>query len=622
MNTGDIKRAPFVSTSLATPKVDCAVGADGTTILTSTIELGEYPAHQGEILHALAERAPDNVLLAERRADGAWRKLTYADAAVLSARVGQALLDRGHGPERPIAMLCDATINMGILKLAAMQVGIPVVPVSPAYSLMSQTFAKLRHVFEIIEPGLVYVANSAPFAKALAAVEMTGVSVVSDESAPALPGVISFDALTNVDAGASFEEARAQVAGDTIAKILLTSGSTGMPKGVINTQRMLCSNGKAVDLLWPFLAERPPVIVDWLPWSHTFGTNFNFSQILRHGGTMYIDAGKPMPGRIETTVENLKSVRPTLLFNVPRGFDLLLPFIEKDDAFAKHLFGDLDAIFYAGAALPQNLWDRLEAISVRVRGSRVPILSALGSTETAPVATLSHWGSDHANTIGLPVPETEIKLVPSGGKIEIRVRGPNITPGYYRAPELTRVAFDEEGFFRLGDAVKFVDKTHPERGLLFDGRVSENFKLSSGTWVSTGNLRLAVISAGAPVIQDAVVTGHDRGEVGLLVFPNAAGCRSLLSGGNNDEPIEALVSRAEVRDRLVAGLSAYNAENPGSSTRISKVLLMTEPPNIDGNEITDKGYVNQRGVLARRAALVERLYAEKPDEDVIILGAS
>jgi feruloyl-CoA synthase len=392
-----------------------------------------------------------------------------------------------------------------------------------------------------------------------------------------------------------------------------------MPKGVINTQRMLCSNGKAVDLVWPFLAKRPPVIVDWLPWSHTFGTNFNFSQVLRHGGAMYIDAGKPMPGRIETTLTNLRDIRPTLLYNVPRGFDALLPHVESDDDFAAHLFGDLDAIFYAGAALPQNIWDRLEAVAVRVRGRRVPILSALGSTETAPVATLGHWASDVANTIGLPVPGTEIKLVPAGGKLEIRVRGPNITPGYFRAPALTAKAFDEEGFFRLGDAVKLVDPKRPERGLLFDGRVSENFKLMSGTWVAAGNVRLAAIAAGAPIIQDAVVAGHDRQEIGLLIFPNPAGCRAVAKNAPADMPFEDLIRRPEVRNHLLAGFARHNAQYPGGSTRIARALLMTEPPSVDGNEITDKGYINQRGVLDRRAALVERLFTDDGAEDVVVV---
>jgi feruloyl-CoA synthase len=619
MATGTAKDAPFVATAFAAPDIECVSRPDGNTILTSRAALGSYPTHQGEILEAWAERTPDNVLLAERRPDGRWRTLTYAEAAELSARVGQALLDRGHRPERPIAMLCDATVNMGVLKLAAMQVGIPVVPVSPAYSLMSQSFVKLRHVFEMIEPGLVYVSAVEPFARAIAAVDLRGATVVTDEPEPALSGAISFEALTRTPPGLAFRSARARVDGDTVAKILLTSGSTGMPKGVINTQRMLCSNGKAVDLVWPFLAKRPPVIVDWLPWSHTFGTNFNFSQILRHGGAMYIDAGKPMPGRIETTLKNLREIRPTLLYNVPRGFDALLPHIELEDDFAVHLFGDLDAIFYAGAALPQNIWDRLETAAMRVRGGRVPILSALGSTETAPVATLGHWGSDVANTIGLPVPGTEIKLVPTGGKLEIRVRGPNVTPGYFRAPELTAKAFDEEGFFRLGDAVKLIDLKRPERGLQFDGRVSENFKLMSGTWVAAGNVRLAAIAAGAPMVQDAVVTGHDRQEIGLLIFPNPAGCRAVAKSAPADTSIEDLIRRPEVRDRLFGAFARHNVKHPGSSTRIARALLMTEPPSVDGNEITDKGYINQRGVLDRRTALVERLYADDGAEDVIVV---
>jgi feruloyl-CoA synthase len=505
---------------------------------------------------------------------------------------------------------------MGILKLAAMRVGIPFVPVSPAYSLMSETFEKLRGVAQMIRPGLVYVSNQAMFARALEAAGLSDVPVIADEPAD---GAESFESWLGNPPGPAVAAAFEAVTGDTVSKILLTSGSTGTPKGVLNPQSMWCSNGVAVDQLWPFLGARPPVMVDWLPWSHTFGTNFNLGQILRHGGTMYIDAGKPAPGRIETTLKNLRAVRPNLLYNVPRGFDMLLPHLEADDDFAAHVFGDLDIIFYAGAALPKNLWDRLEALSVFVRGARVPILSSLGATETGPVATLSHWGPEVANSIGLPIPGTEVKLVPSGDKTEIRVRGPNVTPGYFDAPDLTAAAFDKEGFFRLGDAVKYIDEAKPERGLLFDGRVAENFKLMTGTWVAAGLLRLAAIAAGAPVIQDAVVTGHDREEIGLLVFPNPAGCREVAGEAPEDEALEDLIKRDEVRAALAKGLAKHNAENPGSSTRITRALIMTEPPSIDGNEITDKGYLNQRAVLARRADMVERLYSAPVAEDVVVV---
>jgi len=609
--------APFIDLPFAAPKVTRNARPDGSTVLASGYTLADYPPHMLAYLDRWAEAAPDRIFLAERDAEDNWRELTYADAAERSGRLAQALLDRGHGPERPIMMLCDATVNMGILKLAAMRVGIPFVPVSPAYSLMSETFEKLRGVVEMISPGLVYVSKQAMFARALDAAGLRDVPVIADEPAD---GAENFESWLGSPPGPAVAAAFTGVNADTVSKILLTSGSTGTPKGVLNPQRMLCSNGVAIDQLWPFLGARPPVLVDWLPWSHTFGTNFNLCQILRHGGSMYIDAGKPAPGRIETTLKNLRAVRPNLLYNVPRGFDMLLPHLEADDDFAAHVFGDLDIIFYAGAALPKNLWDRLEALSVFVRGARVPILSSLGATETGPVATLSHWGPEVANSIGLPIPGTEVKLVPSGDKTEIRVRGPNVTPGYFDAPDLTAAAFDEEGFFRLGDAVTYIDEAKPERGLLFDGRVAENFKLLTGTWVAAGLLRLAAISAGAPVIQDAVVTGHDREEIGLLVFPNLAGCREVAGDAPEDEALDVLIGRDEVRAALAQGLAKHNAENPGSSTRITRALIMTEPPSIDGNEITDKGYLNQRAVLARRADLVERLYAEPVSDDVVVIA--
>jgi feruloyl-CoA synthase len=505
---------------------------------------------------------------------------------------------------------------MALLKLGAMQVGIPFLPISPAYSLLSENFAKLKYVVAQFTPSLIYVPTIASFARALRALPMGGIDLVADVADPDWPRATPFDELLGTNASAEVERRYAAIGPDSIAKILLTSGSTGMPKGVINTQRMLCANGASIDQVWPFLSERPPVLVDWLPWNHTFGTNFNFNQILRHGGTLWIDAGKPVPGKIEMTVKNLREVQPTLLYNVPRGFDALLPALEQDPDFAKHVFERLDIIFYAGSALPPHLWQRLDELAIRTRGERIPILSSLGSTETGPVATLCHWRAAEIGGIGLPVPGVTIKLVPEGQKLEMRVKGPNVTPGYFRAPELTAKAFDAEGFFLLGDAVKFVDPVRPEAGLRFDGRVSENFKLATGTWVHVGELRVAAISAAAPAIHDCVVTGHDRDEVGLLVFLNLDASRKLCGAADAELTSHPALQR-HVRDALLA----FNRRNPGSSRRIGRVLLMTEPPSIDDNEITDKGYINQRAVLERRAAWVTQLYANEPQANVMIIDA-
>ena len=609
--------AVFSSVALAPPSVLMEQRDNKEIILQNTIPLSDYPRQFNDALRAWASKAPERTLLAERTADGSWRKLSYADAALLADRISQALIARGYGPENPVAALCDNCINMALLKLGAMQVGIPFLPISPAYSLLSENFAKLKYVIATFTPRSIYVPSLAPFARALQALPLDGVELVADTPHGDWPDATPFDDLLGVAPTAAVEERYAQVGPDTIAKILLTSGSTGMPKGVINTQRMLCANGTSIDLVWPFLAQRPPAIVDWLPWNHTFGTNFNFNQILRHGGTMWIDGGKPVPGKFETTISNLREIQPTLLYNVPRGFDALLPVLEEDAAFARHVFEHLDIIFYAGSALPPHLWQRLDALALRTRGERIPILSSLGSTETAPVATLCHWGADDSGGVGLPVPGVTVKLVPEGQKLEIRVKGPNVTPGYWRQQELTTKAFDDEGFFKLGDAVKLIAPDRPSLGLRFDGRVSENFKLSTGTWVHVGELRVAAISAGAPAIQDAVVTGHDRDEVGLLLFINSGGCGSLCGTTNTAE----LASHPKLQAHLRDAFSKFNTENHGSSRRITRLLIMTEPPSIDGNEITDKGYINQRAVLERRAALVERLYAGGAQPDVIVLDA-
>jgi feruloyl-CoA synthase len=379
-----------------------------------------------------------------------------------------------------------------------------------------------------------------------------------------------------------------------VGNILFTSGSTGTPKGVINTHRMMCSNQESWAQLWPFVEEKPPVIVDWLPWNHTFGGNACFNMMLRNGGTLYIDGGKPAPGLVDITAKNLREISPTMYFNVPRGFDLLMPLLEQDAALRRNFFKDLDLVFYAGAALPQNLWERLEKLALAEKGGQLAMLSAWGSTETAPMASCVHHIIERAGVVGNPGPGCALKLVPSGGKLEVRVKGPNVTPGYFRSDELTRAAFDEEGYYRIGDAMKLVDAAAPGKGLVFDGRVAEDFKLTTGTWVHVGAIRVKLIAAGNPLIQDAVITGHDRDAIGALVF---------LSPAAKD---------ADVRAKLSQALKELSKEG-GSSTHPTRLLVMSEPPQIDAGEITDKGYINQRAVLERRAALVEKLYAGGPD---------
>ena len=552
----------------------------GNIYLRSPQKLAPFARCVTEWLVRWSDKAPERTFLAERKGDG-WRKLSYREAYGAVRRISQALLDLGLSAERPVAILSDNGVDHALLALGAMHVGIPVAPISPAYSLMSQDYGKLKHIFELVQPGLVFAADAAKFAPALAAVGAKSTSVAD---------------LLESNPGSTQEREHARVTAQTVAKILFTSGSTGMPKGVINTHGMLCANQQQLAQAWPFVEDRPPVVVDWLPWNHTFGGNHNFNLLLRNGGTLYVDGGKPLPGLVETTVKNLADVSPTMYFNVPRGYDLLLPYLERDEKLRQSFFRELDVLFYAAASLPQNLWDRLKKLG----GPRLAMLSAWGSTETSPLATSVHFHMERPGVIGLPIPECELKLVPTAGKLEVRVRGPNVMPGYYKRPDLTREAFDEEGFYRIGDAVRFADADDPAKGIVFDGRVAEDFKLTSGTWVNVGAVRVKLIAAADPLVQDAVITGHDRDEIGALVFLSAAA-----------------KDRSDVRERLSAALAKLAAEG-GSSTHPRRLLVMSEPPLIDANEITDKGYINQRAVLERRAALVEKLYAG--DEGVITAG--
>jgi feruloyl-CoA synthase len=591
--------------------------ADGAVLLKCKTPLAQHPRQLGDDLRAGAARHPDRVFLAERGADGAWVTLTYAEARAKADAVSQWLLDHGHTPQNPVAALSDNSIALGLLMLGAMQIGIPFMPISPAYSLMSKDYAKVKFICERFTPSLIYVETLAPFVPALNVVSRA-TQVVARHAKGERPNVIAFSDLLAAKPGRAVEAAFAAVDPEAPAKILLTSGSTGFPKGVINTHRMMTASMTQCGQAWPFLMDRPPILCDWLPWNHTFGSNFCFNSVLRFGGTIYIDEGRPIPGRFAPTLKNLRETRPTILLNVARAYDFLLPEFEKDEGFARTVFENVDMIFYAGAGLPQNLWDRLEAVSIKVRGKRIPILTSLGSTETAPPAVICHWPMDVTGSIGHPLPALEAKLVPAGDKTEIRFKGPNITPGYYRDAARTAEAFDEEGYYKIGDAVKWADPDNPDLGLLFDGRVAENFKLLTGTWVAAGMLRLDVLSAVAPLIQDAAVTGVDQEWVGLLAFPNMAACKAAIGPEADALAPDAIARHPKLHAALKAKLGTYNAAHPGSSQRVARVLLMSEPPSIDAGEITDKGYLNQRAILARRAALVERLYSATPGDDVVI----
>jgi feruloyl-CoA synthase len=566
---------------LAAAQVDVERRDDGASILRSPEPLAPFARAVGEWLVQWAAREPDRCFLAERRGEQ-WRRVTYARTLDAVRRIGTSLLERGLTAATPVAILSDNSIDHALLALGAMHAGIVVAPISPAYSLASRDHAKLKAIFELLQPGVVFAEDPGRFAPALAAVGATSTPI---------------EALLETDPSERIDRAFAAIGPETIAKILFTSGSTGTPKGVINTQQMLCSNQQGWAQIWPFLEDVPPVLCEWLPWNHTFGGNATFNMVLRNGGTLYIDGGKPMPDLIALTARNLREVSPTLYFNVPRGFDLLLPLLEGDDLLRQSFFAKLDAMFYAGAALPQNLYNRLRALAASQSHRRVFMLSGWGSTETAPGAAVVNFPIDGPEVVGNPLPGVELKLVPSGTKLEVRVRGPNVTPGYFGNPDLTRAAFDDDGFYKIGDAMRFVDADHPARGLAFDGRVVENFKLQSGTWVHVGAVRVRLIAACNPLVQDAVITGHDRNEIGALVWVNPMAVRALA------------LDEDGVRTRLREALAILHAESTGGSSAPCRLLVLEHPPSIDEGEITDKGYINQRAVLERRAAHVDALHA-------------
>ena len=587
-------------------------------MIESPVTLGRYETQVGQMLRHWAAQTPLSPFLVERDNDGRWVRLCYAEAADRADSVSQALLDRNLSLERPVMVLSGNSIEHALLSLGAMQVGIPVVPVSPAYSLLSGDHQRLKALFELCSPGLVYVSDSGPFGPALAALPLADTELVTGANSGAGPSATAFSDLLATPAEGAVNRAFDAVGPETVAKILFTSGSTGVCKGVINTHRMLCSNQKSLALVWPFIEKVRPLLLDWLPWNHTFGGNHNFTLVLRNGGVMYIDAGKPLPELIEQTIDNLREVSPTMYFNVPAGYSMLLPYLEDDKVLCEHFFRNLKLLMFAAAALPKDLWERLERLSVAVLGRKVPITSAWGTTETAPLATTAHFPIEDIANIGIPVPGVSVKMLPFGDKMELRVKGPNITPGYHRRPELTAKMFDEEGYYLAGDAGRLVDPLDPARGILFDGRITEDFKLMTGTWVSTGTVRVNAIAAASPLIRDAVVTGSNRADIGLLAWLNDAAGEQFLTGGG--QPLSSpLILNPVIRARLVKDLAGYNTRNPGSSRCIRRIMLMSEPPEIDAGEITDKGYINQRAVQERRADLVERLYAESPDPEVILL---
>jgi feruloyl-CoA synthase len=596
-------------TLFATPEIVADRRADGSIWLKSTTPLQQGARCVGDWLEHWARQTPDRIFLGERSSvEAPWTTVTYTDA-LRQVRAGAAwILAHGLSAEHPLVILSDNSIEHALFALAAMHVVVPAAAISTAYSLVSKDFDKLRSMITLLDPGAIYVASLKPFAPALAAIgPLHRATIVSGDTDGG--DAISFRSVAAASETSAVARAFATVTPDTIAKFLFTSGSTGTPKAVINTQRMLTSSQQAKAQTWSFLerAREDLVLLDWLPWSHTFGANHNFNLVLRNGGTLYIDGGKPAPGLFATSLANLRSVMPTVYFNVPRGFDMLISALRDDEELRRRFFVEVKFPFYAGAALPQNLWDAMEDLSIKTVGHALPMVSAWGSTETSPLATDCHFQAKRSGNIGVPIPGTELKLVPSGGKLEVRVRGPNVTPGYWKAPELTAQAFDTDGFYLIGDAVTFADPDRPELGLFFDGRVAEDFKLNSGTWVSVGTLRVTAIAALSPLAQDIVVSGHGGDHVRFLVFPNVAACRAL-AGLSDSAEVSEIIGNEKVRTAIASGLARLKAQSGGgSSGHATRALLLAEPASVDGGEITDKGYINQRAVLMRRGSAVATL---------------
>jgi len=592
---------------------------DGSIVLTSADPLRPYARRYTEPLLRWAAQEPDRVFLAWRGQDGGWQRLTYGQAAQRILPLGQALLDRGLGPERPLMILSENSMEHALLALAAAHVGIPFAPVSPAYSLLSPSAERVRHAAGLLTPGLVFASDAARYARAIqAAVPQDTELVFAQGAMPGRPAT-SFDALMRTSPTAQVQAAHQAVDADTIVKFLFTSGSTKMPKAVINTHGMMTSNMQMFVQYYPFVLEEPPILVDWMPWHHTAAGNNNFGVVLYHGGTMYIDHGKPTPEGMAETLRNLREVPSTIHYTVPKGLEMLAHEMKRDMQLRDTFFSRMRLIFPCGASLPGPLKQAIDDMAAASCGARIPMTMGLGMTETAPFAVSAHLPDWQAGVIGLPAPGVEVKLAACAGKLEVRYRGPSITPGYWRQPELTAEAFDEEGYFRSGDAACFLDEDAPEKGLRFDGRIAEDFKLASGTWVNVGALRMALIAAGAPYIQDVVVTGHDRDELGALVFltPMAA---ALSPGLPAQAPMPQIAQDPAVRAWAQALLDGMARQAAGSSQRIARAVLLSEPASMELGEMTDKGSINQRNVLKTRAALVEHLYRELPAADVLLAG--
>ena len=610
--------APLRPISFGDPAVSVDRRDDGTIYLRPKMALGEYPDRITDRLHHWAKAEPNRIFMAERDTGGLWRQISYAQLLASSRHIASGLLARGLSADKPIVILSGNSIDHALLAFGALYAGIPFCPLSTAYSLISRDYGKLGFVTKLLTPGLVFADDATKFADALSANVAADIEIVASRGD--VPGreLTRLSDLLATPEHPGLDSAHDAIGPDTTAKFLLTSGSTGSPKAVINTQRMICANQVMLRQTLAFLKDEPPVIVDWLPWNHTFGGNHNIGLTLYNGGSMYLDAGKPMPGGIEETVRNLREISPTVYFNVPKGYESLLPYLRDDKALRAKFFHRLHAMFFAGAALSPYVWNGLDELAVQETGFRVPVLTGLGASETAPFFMSVTPATSRSGHVGLPVSGNEAKLVPDNGKLEVRARGPNVTPGYWRQPELTAAAFDDEGFYKFGDAIKPADPDDLSAGFDFDGRIAEDFKLASGTWVSVGPLRARLIAACAPLMRDVVIAGINRDEVSALVILDLDGCRVVNPALPADD-LAAAASDALIRDAFRERMTRFLATATGSSNRITRAILIDTPLSIDRGEVTDKGSINQRAVLDHRSRLIEDLYSPTPAAHVITL---
>ncbi|MEY4490823.1 MAG: hypothetical protein RLY41_629 [Pseudomonadota bacterium] len=605
--------AKFRPLQFGVTRVEVRDGPRGIHYLKADQALQAFPDRLSDRLQHWAQHAPDRTVFARRvkQADGSlgdWRHISYQAAWSTARSIAQGLIDRGLSAERPVAILSENSLEHALLALGCMLAGVPFVPTSPPYSLVSVDYDKLKHVLKTVTPGLVF-AQDERYAKAIEATVEPDTEVVLHEGSVAGRATTTFAQLCATVATDAVDRAMAATGPDTIVKFLFTSGSTKLPKAVINTNRLCCANQQQMSQSMPVLREQPLVLVDWLPWNHTFGGNHNFGMVVFHGGTMYIDDGKPTPALIHETLRNLREVAPTVYFNVPTGYEAIANAMKTDDALRKNFLSRVKMFFYAGAALAQPIWDSLYESEEREIGERIVMTSGLGMTESGPFGLFVTNPHVRAGDLGLPTPGLELKLVDTDGKTEVRYRGPNITPGYWRSPQETAEAFDEEGFFKTGDAVKWIDETDVHLGLKFDGRIAEDFKLATGTFVSVGPLRGKIIAAGAPYIQDVVLTGINLKEVGAMVFPTPR--VRELAGLADNTPLADVLAAPAVLAKFQQVLNDLSASSTGSANRIARLCLLSEPPTIDKGEITDKGSINQRAVLHHRADTVDALHSDR-----------